>query len=61
MSSVDSVVLSAGLQGALTGLKQVAIAEQKAALALSQQATQQLQQSVATSTSTRGNIVNLTA
>ena len=61
MSSVDSVVLSAGLQGALTGLKQVAIAEQKAALALSQQATQQLQQSVATSTPTRGNIVNLTA
>ena len=59
MSSVDTVVLSASLQGALTGLKQAAIADQKAALALSQQATQQLKQATAAITASRGNIVNI--
>ena len=61
MASVDSVVLSASLQSALTGLKQAAIAEQKAALALSQQATQQLQQATAAIIASRGNIVNISA
>ena len=40
MSSIDGVVLSSGLQGALTALKQVSLAEQKAAVELSSQATQ---------------------
>ena len=42
MSSIDGVVLSSGLQGALTALKKVSLAEQRAAVELSQQATQQL-------------------
>jgi len=61
MSSIDGVVLSSGLQGALTALKQVSLAEQRAAVELSQQATQQLQQSVSALSSGRGSIVNLTA
>ncbi|MEL0107843.1 MAG: hypothetical protein VW802_12970 [Rhodospirillaceae bacterium] len=59
MASIDGVVLSSGLQGALTALKQVSIAEQRAAVELSQQATQQLKQSVAAASSGRGNIVNI--
>lgn len=61
MSSIDGVVLSSGLQGALTALKQVSNAEQQVALQLSRQATQQLQQSVSALTSGRGSIVNITA
>ncbi len=59
MASVDSVALSSSLQAAVTALKQVSQAEQKAALALSQQATQQLQQSTAAITASRGNLVNI--
>ncbi|MEX2452054.1 MAG: hypothetical protein WD407_14450 [Rhodospirillales bacterium] len=61
MSSVDSVTLSAGLQAAVTALKQAAQAEQQAALALTQQAAQQLKQSTAAVTASRGNVVNLSA
>jgi hypothetical protein len=61
MPSIDSVTLSAGLQAAVTALKQVAQAEQQAALALSRQATQQLQQTTAAITASRGNAVNISA